>query len=98
MANKVSKLTDPSGNYSGGYTSNVFVCSTRNNSMNNAPRGAIQFYIIYGHVDLQMRLTSDAPWVTVKTYTESTIDEMVLPHEIRVVVSDSAHVWVAELT
>ena len=97
MANKVSKLTDPSGNYSGGYTSNIYKCSDNPNSNNNSQRGVIQVHIDSGDVALQVRLTSDAPWFTARVYTSSIVEEMVLAGEVRVIVTDKAQVWVAEL-
>ena len=97
MANKVSKLTDPSGNYSGGYTSNIYKCSANPNSNNNSQRGVVQIHIDSGDVALQVRLTSDAPWFTVRTYSKSIVEEMVLSGEVRAIVSDKAHVWIAEL-
>ena len=97
MANKVTKLTDPSGNYSGGYTSNTYKCSANTSSNNNSQRGVIQVHIDNGEVALQVRLTSDAPWFTARTYTKSIVEEMVLSGEVRVIVTDKAQVWVAEL-
>ena len=97
MANKVSLLTDPSGNYSGGYTSNIYKCSVNNNSANNSQRGVIQVHVDSGDVFLQVRLSNDAPWFTARTYTKSIVEEMVLTGEIRIVATDKAKVWVAEL-
>jgi hypothetical protein len=97
MANKVSKLTDPSGNYSGGYTSDIYKCSANNNSNNNTQRGVIQVHIDSGEVYLQMRLLSDCPWFTARKYTSSIVEEMVLAGEIRIVATNKAEAWVAEL-
>ena len=97
MANKVTKLTDPSGNYSGGYTSITHKFSTDANSNNNSQRGVIQVNVDSGDVALQVRLTSDAPWFTVRQYTTNIVEEMILAGECRVVVSDKAEVWIAEL-
>lgn len=97
MANKVSKLTDPSGNYSGGYTSNIYKCSVNNNSNNNTQRGVIQVHVVSGEVFLQMRLSSDCPWFTARKYTSSIVEEMVLAGEIRIVATHTAEAWVAEL-
>lgn len=97
MANKVSKLTSPSGNYSGGYTSNVYKCSTNNNSNNNSQRGVIQVNVTKGYVEIFVRLTSDAPWYKARRYEESIVEEMVLSGEIYAYVSNEAEVWVAEL-
>jgi len=97
MANKVSKFTDPSGNYSGGYTSNIYKCSINNSSNNNSQRGVIQVSVTSGEVFLQMRLSSDCPWYTARRYTSSIVEEMVLAGELRIVATNKAEAWVAEL-
>jgi hypothetical protein len=97
MANKVTKLTDPTGVYSGGYTSTTYKCSTANNSNNNSQRGVIQVELESGEVALQVRLTADAPWFTARVYTSSIVEEMVLTGEVRVIATNKAHVWIAEL-
>ena len=97
MANKVSLLTDPSGNYSGGYVSNIYKCSANNSSNNNSQRGAIQVDLTKGYVELWIRLTSDAPWFLARRYDESIVEEILLPAELYVYVSNAARAWVAEL-
>ena len=97
MANKVTKLTDPSGNYSGGYVSNIYKCSDRVNSNNNSQRGVIQVHVESGDVMLQMRLSDNCPWYRARYYTDSIVEEMVLAGQVRVIASGKAHVWVAEL-
>jgi len=97
MANKISKLTDPAGLYSGGYTSNIYKCSNNPNSNNNSQRGVIQVHLDSGEVYLQMRLSSDCPWYTARKYTSSIVEEMVLAGEIRIIATNKAEAWVAEL-
>lgn len=92
MANFATKFTADS--YSGGYTSSVV--RANNNPNSNSPRGVIQVSITSGTVDLQMRLVDEAPWQTVKTYSASTLEELVLAPQMRVVATADAEVWVAE--
>jgi len=92
MANYATKFYAPS--YTGGYTSSVVEGNI--SSPSNQPHGVIQVYIQSGTVDLQMRLTDDAPFVTIKQYTESTIEEVVLAPQMRVIASADAEVWLAE--
>ena len=94
MANTAMKFSTNDGSYSGGYTSNVVRGNFNNNS--NQTRGVIQVDITTGTVDLQMRLTNDAPWFTVKTYSADTVEEVVLAPYMRVVATDTAECWVAE--
>jgi archaeosine-15-forming tRNA-guanine transglycosylase len=92
MANYATKFA--SASYSGGYTSNVVRGNLNDNS--NQPRGVIQIDITTGTVDLQMRLTDEAPWFSVKTYDADTVEEVVIAPQMRVVVSDTAECWLAE--
>jgi archaeosine-15-forming tRNA-guanine transglycosylase len=72
------------------------VVNANANPNSNNRRGAIQVDITSGTVDLQMRLVDEAPWMTVKTYSADTVEEVVLAPQMRVVASDSAEVWIAE--
>jgi archaeosine-15-forming tRNA-guanine transglycosylase len=92
MANYATKFY--SASYTGGYTSNVVKGNLNDNS--NQPRGVIQVDITSGTVDLQMRLTDEAPWFSVKTYDADTVEEIVIAPQMRVVVSDTAECWLAE--
>ena len=92
MANYATKFA--SASYSGGYTSNVVKGNLNDNS--NQPRGVIQIDITSGTVDLQMRLTDEAPWFSVKTYDADTVEEVVIAPQMRVVATDTAECWLAE--
>jgi len=92
MANYATKFY--SASYTGGYTSSVVKGNLNDNS--NQPRGVIQVDITTGTVDLQMRLTDEAPWFTIKSYTADTVEEVVLAPQMRVVASADAEVWIAE--
>jgi archaeosine-15-forming tRNA-guanine transglycosylase len=92
MANYATKFY--SASYVGGYTSSVVKGNLNDNS--NQPRGVIQVDITTGTVDLQMRLTDEAPWFSVKTYDADTVEEIVIAPQMRVVVSDTAECWLAE--
>jgi archaeosine-15-forming tRNA-guanine transglycosylase len=92
MANYATKFY--SASYVGGYTSSVVKGNSNDNS--NQPRGVIQVDITTGTVDLQMRLTDEAPWFTIKSYTADTVEEVVLAPQMRVVASADAEVWLAE--
>lgn len=92
MANYATKFYSDS--YSGGYTSLVIKGNLNDNS--NQPRGVVQLDITAGTVDLQMRLSDDAPWFTVKTYSDDTVEEVVLAPQMRVVATDTAECWIAE--
>jgi len=43
-----------------------------------------------------MRLEATAPWFTVKQYTASAIEEVVLANEMRIVVVGVAEAWISE--
>jgi archaeosine-15-forming tRNA-guanine transglycosylase len=92
MANYATKFYSPS--YTGGYTSAVVNGNSNDNS--NEAHGVVQVDITSGTVDLQMRLSDDAPWFTVKTYSASVVEEVVLAPQMRVVVTADAECWLAE--
>lgn len=92
MANFATKFTSDS--YTGGYTSATV--SANSNSNSNQRRGAVQVYVTSGTVQLQMRLTDEAPWFVAKTYDASIVEEVVLAPQMRVVASASAEAWIAE--
>ena len=92
MANYATKFYSPS--YTGGYTSSVVKGNLNHNS--NQPRGVIQVDITTGTVDLQMRLTDEAPWFTIKSYTADTVEEVVLAPQMRIVATADAECWLAE--
>jgi archaeosine-15-forming tRNA-guanine transglycosylase len=92
MANYATKFY--SASYTGGYTSSVVKGNFNNNS--NQPRGVVQVDITSGTVNLQMRLSDDAPWFNVKTYSASTVEEIVLAPQMRVVATADAECWIAE--
>ena len=92
MANYATKFY--SASYVGGYTSSTVKGNSNDNS--NQPRGVIQIDITAGTVDLQMRLTDEAPWFSVKTYDADTVEEVVIAPQMRVVATDTAECWLAE--
>lgn len=94
MANYATKFIDPAGNYSGGYTSLTVETNKNNNS--NQTSGVLQVAITSGYVDIEMKLSEDAPWLVVKRYTASSIDELTLGNFVRVIASDTAEAWIAE--
>ncbi|CBW47038.1 hypothetical protein [Roseovarius sp. 217 phage 1] len=50
-----------------------------------------------GSVTLEARLAPDAPWLPLKTWTVSAMEEVVLANQLRVVVTDEAHCWLGEV-
>jgi len=94
MANYAAKFTTADGVYTGGYTSLEVVGNYRDES--KIGRGVVQIHITAGTVDLQSKLTEEAPWTTIKNYTTSTIEEIVIAPYFRVVASDSAVCYYAE--
>ena len=76
------QFKDPAGTYSGGYTSEIVMPNTNKNQ-----RGVVQVNLTSGSVDLQGRADSLAPFVSMKTYTTSGLDEVVLAPYMRVFVS-----------
>ncbi len=95
MANVVEQFIDPAGLYTGGYTSHMLQ-STDKKLMCFITRGVIQVQLTSGTVQLQMRLSTDAPWFTVRTYDTDMIEEIVISNFLQVVVSDAAVVWLGE--
>ena len=92
MANYATRFYAPA--YTGGYTSSTIKGNANDNS--NQSRGVIQVVITSGTVLLQMRLDTAAAWFTAKTYTASTVEEVVLAPYMQVVVSADAECWLAE--
>jgi len=78
----------------GSYTSDIIKGNANDNSNNT--RGVIQVSFTSGTVDLQMRLDNTAPWFTIKQYTASAIEEVVLANEMRIVVAGVAEAWISE--
>ena len=80
----------------GDYISDVVKGNANANSNNT--RGVIQVTIpTTANVELQMRLDTDAPWFTIKTYTASAIEEVVLANEMRISVTGGIAVaWISE--
>lgn len=96
MSNVVRVFEDPAGNYTGGYTSlviePVFAAAVA-----NITRGVFQVDVeVAGPVSLQMRVSEDADWVEVSSYTANTIEEVVLANFMRVVVTGDAKAWLGE--
>lgn len=79
------QFKDPSGVYSGGYTSDIIMPRTNRNQ-----RGVVQVNLTSGTVDLQGRADSSAPFVSMKTYTTSGLDEVVLAPYMRIFVSSDS--------
>lgn len=96
MANFSRKFESISGSYSGGYTSKILSPLHSDIDIQNN-RGVIQIHIVSGSVTVQARVHEDAPWLDLKTYTESNMEEVVLANQLRVVVSDEAHCWLGEV-
>jgi len=80
----------------GDYVSDIVKGNANNNSNNT--RGVIQVTIpTTANVELQMRLDTNAPWFTIKTYTASAIEEVVLANEMRIsVTGGTAVAWISE--
>lgn len=96
MANFSRKFESINGSYSGGYISKVLEPQHYDQDTQNN-RGVIQIFIVSGSVILQARLAQDAPWIDLKTYQTSTMEEVVLANQFRVMVSDEAHCWLGEV-
>jgi len=94
MANYASQFVDPANNYSGGYTSLTIKGNQPHTS--NQTRGVIQIEVTSGNVLLQGRVSETAPWITIKDYTESQLEEIVLAPYMQIIVSDAARGWIAE--
>lgn len=95
MSNVATVFKDPADLYTGGYTSEVLEPVFANSSSNNT-RGTIQVDITSGTVELQMRLTKDAPWFTAKIYSTSIVEEVVLANYMQLIVSADAKCWLGE--
>ncbi len=96
MPNTVHKFIDPDGNYTGGYTSKTLK-PTAASHRSVQTRCVIQVKITSGTLLLQMRLTPDAPWFSVKEYSVDTVEEMVLANEMQVIASADAEAWLGEI-
>lgn len=96
MANFARKFESTSGSYTGGYTSKALSPQHYDQEV-HITRGIIQVHIESGTVQVQARLHKDAPWLLLKTYSESSMEEVVLANQLRVVVSDEAHCWLGEV-
>ena len=94
MANYAARFITADGVYTGGYTSQELTGNYKDES--RIGRGVVQIHITAGTVDLQAKLTADAPYTTIKSYTASTLEEIVIAPYFRVVVSDSAECFYAE--
>jgi hypothetical protein len=95
MANAATLFVDPAGNYTGGYTSHQLQSVFAAHSSNQT-RGVIQVQITSGTVILQMRVSLDAPWLPVRTYSVDTIEEIVVANFMRIVASADAKAWLGE--
>lgn len=96
MANFSRKFQSLSGVYTGGYTS-IILEPQHQDAEVHITRGVIQIYLISGEVRLQARVHPDAPWLTLKVWTASAMEEVVLANQLRVVVTDEAHCWLGEV-
>ena len=76
------KFKDPTGLYSGGYTSEEVMPNTSHNQ-----RGVVQTEVTTGNIQLQGRVDPTASFITMKSYTTSQLDEVVLAPYMRVIVS-----------
>lgn len=86
------KFLDSSDGLYNGYTSDVIMPNVSGNNQ----RGVVQVSITSGTIDLQARAASEAPWVTLKTYSADALEEVVLAPFFRVVASGEATAWLAE--
>jgi len=89
-------LANSSGTYDADYTSLTYKTNYRAQES-----GTVQCYIAgTATVDVQMRSQSDAPWLTVHSFTESGAQEIRLMPEMRVsassVTGGDAKVWLVE--
>ena len=95
MTNIVRQFIDPADVYTSAYISDILQ-SEDFKVLGAVTRGTIQVDITTGTVNLEMRLSLDAPWVVVRTYSADIIEEIVLGNFLRVDVSASAKVWLGE--
>ena len=92
MAGNVRQFIDPAGNYSGAYTSYILEAPDVGNQAFQT-RGVIQVEVTSGNVELHLRLSPDAPWLSVATYTADTIEEFVMSKFVRIVTTGAARAW-----
>lgn len=88
-----AQFVDPSGTYTGGYTSDAILPNT-----SRGQRGVVQVVLSTGTVMLQGKVAEAAPFLNIKEYTASTLDEVVMTPYMRVVVSDDSDglAWMSE--
>ncbi len=96
MPNTHHKFVDPDGTYVGGYTSKTLT-PTPASHRSVQTRAIIQVDVTSGTVNLEMRIAPESSWILVKTYAASTIEEVVLANNMRVVASDAADCWLGEI-
>ena len=94
MANHSFLLQDPAGVYSN-YTSVDRRLNMASNS--RAIQGLIQVDTVAGSVEVQGRLSSEAPWMSLATYTESVLEAIILPYELRCIVTGGGKVYIGEV-
>ena len=97
MPNVHNKFIDPAGTYTGGYTSNELK-PTPASHVSIQTRAVFQVDVVSGTVGLEMRVSPDANWVPIKTYSASAVEEIVLSNYMRVVATDSADCWLGEIS
>lgn len=102
MTNKVRMFISETGVYTGGYTSEIlYPHGYRYRIHRELPplftRGIIQVEVTSGDITLQARLDNSAPWMNLKTWDAHSIEELVIPFQMRIIVSDSAKAWLGEL-
>lgn len=87
------KFKDPKKVYSGGYTSETILPNT-----SRGDRGVIQVQLKTGTVELQGKVDGDAEFVTIKEYSKSGLDEVVLAPYLRIIVSSDGDgcAWLSE--
>lgn len=95
MANVATLFVDPAGTYVGGYTSRELESNSSNYNY-NATRAIIHVELTSGIVTLEMRVAHEAVWIPVRVYNASMLEEIVIANFLRVVVSDSAKIWLGE--
>lgn len=87
------QFVDPSGTYTGGYTSDAILPNT-----SRGQRGVVQVVLTTGTVTLQGKVAEAAPFLNIKTYSTSTLDEVVMAPYMRVVASEDSDgaAWLSE--
>lgn len=96
MANFSRKFLSLTGEYTGGYTSQILEPEPFQHAVQE-PRGVIQIHIVSGSVTLQARLAAEAPWFDLRSWTVSAMEELVLPNQLRIVATGEAHCWLGEV-